>query len=150
MLSYKDTFFLHCTYCMLHMLFKNSRLNAVHTMQHASIHILCCVFRPVWSLRLCSLSSKTSQHLICGNCAICFFISTDLERYSITSFTQQWMLCSEWVPSEWESDKNITIIHTTPVHQLSSGEAKSCVFVRNNMFLTSNHCFRLKIQVHNP
>ncbi len=27
----------------------------------------------------------------------------------------QWMLCSEWVPSEWESDKNITIIiHTTP------------------------------------
>ncbi len=32
--------------------------------------------------------------------------------------SQQWMLCSEWVPSEWESDKNITIIHTTPVHQL--------------------------------
>ncbi len=27
---------------------------------------------------------------------------------------------SEWVPSEWESDKNITIIHTTPVHQLMS------------------------------
>ncbi len=35
------------------------------------------------------------------------------------------MLCSEWVPSEWESDKNITIIHTTPVHQLTSGEDKS-------------------------
>ncbi len=41
------------------------------------------------------------------------------------SVFQQWMLCSEWVPSEWESDKNITIIHTTPVHQLMSGEAKS-------------------------
>ncbi len=39
--------------------------------------------------------------------------------------SQQWMLCSEWVPSEWESDKNITIIHTTPVHQLTSGEDKS-------------------------
>ncbi len=34
------------------------------------------------------------------------------------------MLCSEWVPSEWESDKNITIIHSTPVHQLTSGEDK--------------------------
>ncbi len=36
------------------------------------------------------------------------------------------MLCSEWVPSEWvqTSDKNITIIHTTPVHQLTSGEDK--------------------------
>ncbi len=39
--------------------------------------------------------------------------------------SQQWMLCSEWVPSEWESDKNITIIHITPVHQLTSGEDKS-------------------------
>ncbi len=26
-----------------------------------------------------------------------------------------WMLCSEWVPSEWESDKN-TVIHTSPAH----------------------------------
>ncbi len=32
----------------------------------------------------------------------------------------QCLLCSEWVPSEWESDKHITIIHTTPVHQLTS------------------------------
>ncbi len=39
--------------------------------------------------------------------------------------SQQWMLCSEWVPSEWESDKNITIIHTSPVHQLMSWEDKS-------------------------
>ncbi len=30
------------------------------------------------------------------------------------------MLCSEWVPSEWESDKN-----STPVHQLTSGEDKN-------------------------
>ncbi len=31
----------------------------------------------------------------------------------------------EWVPSEWESVKTITIIHSTPVHQLTSGEDKS-------------------------
>ncbi len=24
----------------------------------------------------------------------------------------QWMLCSEWVPSEWESDKNITALQS--------------------------------------
>ncbi len=42
------------------------------------------------------------------------------EKFSITSLALQWMLCSEWVPSEWESKqliKNITVIHTTPVHQ---------------------------------
>ncbi len=42
------------------------------------------------------------------------------------------------------ADENITIIHTTPVHQLMSCEAKSCVFVRNKfikMFLTSNLWF---------
>ncbi len=45
------------------------------------------------------------------------------------------MLCSEWVPSEWESDKNITIIHTAPVHQLTSGEDKSSMFVRNKSII---------------
>ncbi len=42
-------------------------------------------------------------------------------RFTVSaSVSQQWMLCSEWVPSEWESDKNKTIIH-----QLTSGEDKS-------------------------
>ncbi len=53
------------------------------------------------------------------------------------------------------TDKNITIIHTTPVHQLTSWEDKSCVFVRNKsiiiVFLTSNRCFQLKYEsiIHN-
>ncbi len=33
------------------------------------------------------------------------------------------------------ADKNITIIHTTPVHQLTSGEDKSCVFLRNKCMI---------------
>ncbi len=57
-----------------------------------------------------------------------FVSSSDLEKCSIASLAQQCMLCSEWVPSEWESDKNITIIHSNPVHQLTSGEDKSCVY----------------------
>ncbi len=30
----------------------------------------------------------------------CFFIRTDLEKCSFTSLANQWILCSEWVPSE--------------------------------------------------
>ncbi len=47
---------------------------------------------------------------------------------------QQWMLCSELVPSEWESDKNITI-HSTPVHQLTSWEDKSCVCKKQILYI---------------
>ncbi len=52
------------------------------------------------------------------------------------SLAQQWILCSEWVPSEWvqTADKNITLIHTTPVHQLTSCKANSSVFVRQYFF----------------
>ncbi len=47
---------------------------------------------------------------------VCFFIRSDLEKCSIASLAHQWILCSEWVPSEWvqTADKNITIIHTAP------------------------------------
>ncbi len=41
---------------------------------------------------------------------------SDLEKCSITSLAYQWILCSEWVPSEWESKHNPQVIHTTPVH----------------------------------
>ncbi len=48
------------------------------------------------------------------------------------------------------ADKNIIIMHTTPVHQLMSWEDKSCVFVRNKStiktFLTLNRCFWLKYE----
>ncbi len=30
-----------------------------------------------------------------------FFMGTDLEKLSIPSLAHQWVLCSEWVPSEW-------------------------------------------------
>ncbi len=32
--------------------------------------------------------------------SVCSFIGTSLEKCSITSLTQPWILCSEWVPSE--------------------------------------------------
>ncbi len=38
---------------------------------------------------------------------VCFFIWTDLKKCSITSVAHQWILCSEWVPSEWESKQLI-------------------------------------------
>ncbi len=36
-----------------------------------------------------------------------FVSSSDLEKCSITSLAHQWILCSEWVPSEWESKQLI-------------------------------------------
>ncbi len=31
----------------------------------------------------------------------CFLVRTDLEKFRLTSLGHQWILCSEWVPSEW-------------------------------------------------
>ncbi len=64
-----------------------------------------------------------------------FVSSSGLEKCVSASVSHQWMLCSEWVPSEWESDKNITITHTTPVHQFMSCEVKNCVFIRNKSLI---------------
>ncbi len=35
--------------------------------------------------------------------------SSDLEKFSITSLVYQWILCSEWVPSEWEYKQLLTL-----------------------------------------
>ncbi len=59
-----------------------------------------------------------------------FLIGIDLEKFSSTSLVHQRILCSEWVPSEWEFKqliKNIIIIHMTLVHQLTSCKVESCV-----------------------
>ncbi len=50
--------------------------------------------------------------------------SSDSEKCIITSLVHQWMLCSEWVPSEWESDKNITIIHIIMLPPVKSGPVR--------------------------
>ncbi len=48
------------------------------------------------------------------------FIRTDLEKCSITSFANQWILCSEWVPSEWESKQRIKISKKSTSNQHDS------------------------------
>ncbi len=76
-------------------------------------------------MKMCSSSDHPRRRWVC------FFIRTDLEKSSIKSLVHQWMLCSEWVPLEWESKQLIIIIiHSTPVHQLMSWEAKNCMFVK--------------------
>ncbi len=35
-----------------------------------------------------------------------FAASSDLGQYSISSLAHQWILRSEWVPSEWESKES--------------------------------------------
>ncbi len=49
-----------------------------------------------------SLCDSTSLHKNYN-----FLIRTDLEKFSIKSLAHQRILCSEWVPSEWESKQMI-------------------------------------------
>ncbi len=35
-----------------------------------------------------------------------FIIWIDLKKFSITPLVHRLILCREWVPSEWEADKN--------------------------------------------
>ncbi len=71
---------------------------------------------------------------------VCFFVRFG-EIYHIT-VNHQWMLCSEWVPSEWVSKQ--LIYHNNPHHSSPSDnilEVKSCVFVSfwlKYIFLSKN------------
>ncbi len=69
---------------------------------------------------------------------VCIFIGTDLEKISITSHAHQWILCNEWVPSEWEPIqlmKTSQVVDMTPVHLFISCKAHSCVFVINRSII---------------
>ncbi len=74
---------------------------------------------------------------------VCFFIVSYFKNCSITSLAHQWYSL-QWMGAirtrDQTADKNIAVIHTTPVHQLTSCEVKSCVFVINK---SSRH-FNLK------
>ncbi len=67
---------------------------------------------------------------------VCFFIRFGEMYHCITVSAMdalQWMgAVSMRVQT---ADKNITIIHTAPVHQLTSWEDKSCVFCRKQIHL---------------
>ncbi len=69
---------------------------------------------------------------------VCFFIWTDLEKCSITAVAHQWILCSEWVPSEWESKQ---LIKTS--QNFTSNPHNSSPSI--NIFITENlHVCNLK------
>ncbi len=77
---------------------------------------------------------------------VCFFIKTDLDKFSLASLAHQLFLCSEWVPSEFKQlISNITVIHNmTPVHQLMSCEVASsqkCI----NSFIHNNTSYSAKV-----
>ncbi len=68
---------------------------------------------------------------------IWFFIGKDLDKYTITSCSPmdylQWMGAVRMRVQT--ADKSITVINTTPVHQLTSCEVKSCIFVKNKSII---------------
>ncbi len=69
------------------------------------------------SKRIAHFDLKVSTRMICfkrivhpkrkissrsGQPMCSYVIATCLEKFSITSLAHKWILCSEWVPSEWE------------------------------------------------
>ncbi len=73
------------------------------------VYLYFCFVLNVFTLRSSEIRMSLILHQVCRNVSLYQCLSNGCE----------------WVPSEWESDKNITIIHTTPVHQLTSGEDKT-------------------------
>uniref|UniRef100_A0A672R041 Single-stranded DNA-binding protein 2-like n=1 Tax=Sinocyclocheilus grahami TaxID=75366 RepID=A0A672R041_SINGR len=66
--------------------------NFLNPFQNESVcHFLCA---SAFVLKIYS----NSGHPRCGR--VCFLIGTDLKKCSIPSLAHQWILCSEWVPSE--------------------------------------------------
>ncbi len=76
---------------------------------------------------------------------VCFFIGTDMEKCIITLLPHQWIICSEWVPSEWESkhhnNPQVGLIH----YKLTSCKAKRWVFVVNKSIIKGIVHFEIKI-----
>ncbi len=85
-----------------------------------------------------------------------FVFSSDLEKRSIASLANQWILCSEWVPSKWESKHPINKHHNNPQvnpHHSSPSinilKRKAAFITKRKsvikMFLTWNHCLESSI-----
>ncbi len=75
-------------------------------------------------------------------------METDLEKFHSPMDALQWMGAVRMRVQT--ADKNITIIHTTPVHQVMSSEAISCVFVRNKFSIFNfKLLFAYESSIHN-
>ncbi len=62
------------------------------------------LFYPSWTCGWTHPKMKIYSHLCHPICRLgCLFIGIDLEKFCITSLAHHWILCREWVPSEWES-----------------------------------------------
>jgi len=79
--------------------------------------------------------------------------------WSIASVSHQWMLCSEWVPSKWESKQlikhlnNPRVIYSSPSVNVLRRQKMHVLTNKSNIkrFWTSNLCFWLKYKsfIHN-
>ncbi len=84
------------------------------------------------------------------------FFFKDLITFNIASLAHQWIICSEWVPSEWESKQLIKTLHLfcPSVNVLWSKKLLVCnkqIHHWNIKILISNCCFCQKymFSIHN-
>ncbi len=66
-------------------------------------------------------------------------LSKSISTQFVYSFAQIWRNAHQWISAvngcRQNESPNITIIHTTPIHQLMSCEVKSCMFGRNRIII---------------
>ncbi len=76
----------------------------------------------------------------------------NLEKCSITSLAHQWIICCEWVPSEWGSKQLIKKHHNNPHHSSPSCEVykAACLYKINpSRHFKCKQSLLSKIWVHN-
>ncbi len=70
---------------------------------------------------------------------VCFFIRTDLgKKCSISSLAYQWILCSEWVPSEWESKQLIKVSQYSTGNPHVSSPSINILWSKNPSIIHNN------------
>ncbi len=99
-----------------------------------------CIFLESSSRKKKRTFAEIYSHLALPRCRwSCLLIGTDLEKFIIPSLSHQWILCSEWGPSEWESKQ---LYHITPDVTWWTGVASIIViFLSANCILMAPiHC----------
>ncbi len=110
-----------------------------HQTHKATVHFSELNISPKYLLEMYSLSG----HPRCRG--VYFFIR-------LGEMLRLWWICSAMDALQWmrdqTADKNITIIHTTPVHQLTSWEEKA-MFVHSSLCFFTLNFFLVMSSIHN-
>ncbi len=74
-----------------------------------------------------------------------FVSSSDLEKLHITSLAHKWIICSEWVPSEWETKQLIKTSQSSTSNPHHSSPSIN-IFLSEKLCVCNKHIHYLFIK----